>query len=152
MSELTLMQKYYPKDFTNLFLPPRIIDLVEKNKNREGYRLLFYGPPGTGKSSTARLINPLNKFEVLFKSGSNDFSVQTLRESIYPFIQSHAHIIGKQKTCIIDESERMSPKIQDAWKVPLDTAIKTNFKFRSLIKINEPTTRSLLWRYPSWGL
>lgn len=83
----------------------------------------------THNSSTARLINPLNKFEVLFKSGSNDFSVQTLRESIYPFIQSHAHIIGKQKTCIIDESERMSPKIQDAWKVPLDTAIKTNFIF-----------------------
>ena len=66
----------------------------------------------THNTSTARLITPKDKFEVLFKSGSNDFSIQTLRESIYPFIASHAHIVGKQKVVIIDECERMSPKIR----------------------------------------
>ena len=83
----------------------------------------------THNTSTARLLNPKSKFEVLFKSGSNDFNIQTLRDSIYPFISSHASILGKQKTCIIDESERMGPKIQDAWKVPLDEATKVNFIF-----------------------
>lgn len=129
MSEVTLMEKYFPKDFSQLYLPQRITDLIEKNKDRQGYRLLFYGPAGTGKTSTARLLNPSNKYEVLFKSGSNDFNIQTLRESIYPFIASHANILGKNKTVIIDESERMSPKIQDAWKVPLDQAKNVNFIF-----------------------
>lgn len=129
MSEITLVEKYYPKDFTQLYLPQRIQDVLKKNSERQGYRLLFYGPAGTGKSSSARLLNPKDKFETLFKSGSNDFTVQTLRESIYPFIASHAHILNKQKTVIIDESERMSPKIQDAWKVPLDQATNVNFIF-----------------------
>ena len=128
-NNLTLPQKYYPTEFSQLYLPDRIKDLIAKNKDRKGYRLLFYGPAGTGKSSTARLITPKDKFEVLFKSGSNDFSIQTLRESIYPFIASHAHIVGKQKVVIIDECERMSPKIQDAWKVILDQAVGINFIF-----------------------
>lgn len=128
-NNLTLSQKYYPTEFSQLYLPDRIKDLIAKNKDRKGYRLLFYGPAGTGKSSTARLITPKDKFEVLFKSGSNDFSIQTLRESIYPFIASHAHIVGKQKVVIIDECERMSPKIQDAWKVILDQAVGINFIF-----------------------
>lgn len=83
----------------------------------------------THNTTTARLLNPKDKFEVLFKSGSNDFTVQTLRESIYPFIASHSHILSKQKTVIIDECERMKPAIQDAWKVPLDQAKNINFIF-----------------------
>lgn len=126
---LTLSQKYFPKDFSQLFLPERIHKLIEENKQREGYRMLFYGPAGTGKTSTARLLNNKKDYDVLFKSGSNDFSIQTLREYIYPFISSHSNIMGKQKTVIIDECERMSPKIQDAWKVILDQATKVNFIF-----------------------
>lgn len=129
MSELTLVEKYYPKDFSQLYLPQRIQDVLEQNKDRKGYRLLFYGPAGTGKSSSARLLNPKKNFEVLFKSGSNDFSLQTMKDSIYPFISTHAHILNKQKTVIIDESERMSPKIQDAWKIVLDQAVNVNFIF-----------------------
>lgn len=129
MSELTLVEKYYPKDFTQLYLPARIQDVLQKNSERKGYRLLFYGPAGTGKTSSARLLNPKDKFEILFKSGSNDFSLQTMRDSIYPFISSHSHILNKQKTVIIDESERMSPKIQDTWKVVLDQAVNVNFIF-----------------------
>src|SRR5690606_27883830 len=102
---LTLSQKYFPKDFSQLFLPDRVHQLIQENQKREGYRTLFYGPAGTGKTSTARLLNPKDKFDVLFKSGSNDFSIQTLRESIYPFISSHSNIMGKQKTVIIDECE-----------------------------------------------
>ncbi len=52
-----------------------------------------------------------------------------MRDSIYPFISSHSHILNKQKTVIIDESERMSPKIQDTWKVVLDQAVNVNFIF-----------------------
>lgn len=125
----TLMQKYYPKDFSDLYLPERIQNLIDKNKNRKGYRLLLYGPAGTGKTSTARLLNPKYKYEVLFKSGSNDFNIETMRNSIYPFIQSHSTVLGKTKTLIIDECERMSEKIQDAFKVVLDKSVNINFIF-----------------------
>lgn len=128
MSEkITLMEKYFPQKFDDLYLPERIQILLDKNKNRKGYRLLLYGPAGTGKTSSARLLN--QNATVLFKSGSNDFSIETLRQSIYPFISSHAHVMNKQKTVIIDECERMSGKVQDAFKVVLDQATNVNFIF-----------------------
>lgn len=92
-NNLTLPQKYYPTEFSQLYLPDRIKDLIAKNKDRKGYRLLFMDQQGTGKSSTARLITPKDKFEVLFKSGSNDFSIQTLREIYLSIYHITTHIL-----------------------------------------------------------
>lgn len=128
-NKLTLIEKYIPKTLEELKLPTRISNLINENINRNGYRLLFYGPPGTGKTSTARLLNSdRNKFDVLYLSGSNDFNVQTLREKVYPFASNHS-VLGKQKTIIIDEAENISDKIQDAFKIILDSSKKVNFIF-----------------------
>jgi DNA polymerase III delta prime subunit len=126
---LTLIEKYTPKTLDELKLPSRIANLIEENINRKGYRFLFYGPPGTGKTSTSKLLNSdKNNFDVLYLSGSNDFNVQTLREKVYPFASNHS-VLGKQKTIIIDESENIADKIQDAFKIILDTAKSVNFIF-----------------------
>lgn len=134
MSSIFLKDKYYPTDIKQLYIPDRVKQLVDTNSSKPGYNMMFIGPPGTGKSSIARLINPKNLFEVLYLSGSNDFTQQTLREKIMPFISSHSNVMNKQKTVIIDEAERMKAAVQDAWKIPLDQAKRINFIFIT----NEP--------------
>lgn len=128
-AQKTLREKYYPTDFSQVFLPERIRELIEKNKDRKGYKLLFYGPAGTGKSTTARLMTPRGKYEVLSLSGSNNFTVDTVNTKIAPFITSHAHILGKQKVIIVDECERMSSQVQDSWKDNIDKAKNINIIF-----------------------
>lgn len=126
---LTILEKYNPKSLDELKLPKRIHSLITENIHRPGYRLMLYGPAGTGKTTTARLLNSdKSKFDVLYLSGSNDFNVQTLREKVYPFSSNHS-VLNKQKTIIIDEAENISDKIQDAFKIILDSSKKVNFIF-----------------------
>jgi len=137
-NKISILEKYRPKDLTELKLPERISKFVLNNVNTQGYRMLLYGPPGTGKTSTSLLLNnDKNKFEVLYLSGSNDFNVATLREKIYPFASNHS-VLGKQKTIIIDEAENIADKVQDAFKIILDKSKKVNFIFvtNEIEKIN----------------
>lgn len=125
----TIIEKYIPKDLAELKLPVRISNLIEKNTSRVGYRLMFFGPPGTGKTTTALLMTKDKKLnDVLYLSGSNDFTVKTLREKVYPFCGNHS-VLGKQKTIIIDEAENIKDKDQDAFKIVLDKSKKVNFIF-----------------------
>ena len=138
--EETLIEKYVPKTFDELKLPNRIESVINNSINRKGYRLLLFGTQGTGKTTTARLMNAdKSKFEVLYLSGSNDFNIDTMRTQIYPFCSQHS-ITGKQKTLIIDECENISNKIQDAFKVILDSSKNVNFIFitNEIEKIIEP--------------
>lgn len=138
--EETLIEKYVPKTFDELKLPNRIESVINNSINRKGYRLLLFGTQGTGKTTTARLMNAdKSKFEVLYLSGSNDFNIDTMRTKIYPFCSQHS-ITGKQKTLIIDECENISNKIQDAFKVILDSSKNVNFIFitNEIEKIIEP--------------
>jgi len=126
---LTILEKYNPKSLDELKLPSRIHNLITENIDRSGYRLMLYGPAGTGKTTTARLLNQdKSKFDVLYLSGSNDFNVNVLREKVYPFASNHS-VLNKQKTIIIDEAENISDKIQDAFKIILDSSKKVNFIF-----------------------
>lgn len=127
--KLTLLEKYAPKNLEELKLPERIHNLITENIDRQGYRFVLYGPPGTGKTTTARLLNKdKSKFEVLYLSGSNNFNTATLTEKIYPFAGNHS-VLQKQKTIIIDEFENIADKLQDAFKVILDSSKKVNFIF-----------------------
>lgn len=135
-----LIEKYVPKSFDELKLPQRIESIINNSINRKGYRLLFFGTQGTGKTTTAKLmVSDKNKFETLYLSGSNDFNTETMRNKIYPFCTQHS-VLGKQKTVIIDECENISNKIQDAFKVILDSSTNINFIFitNEIDKIIEP--------------
>lgn len=129
MSQKTILEKYAPKTLVELKLPVRIHNLVSQNIDRPGYRFIFYGPPGTGKTTLSRLLNKdRNKFDVLYLSGSNNFNTAILTDKIYPFAGSHS-ALGKQKTIIVDECENIADKLQDAFKIILDSSKNVNFIF-----------------------
>lgn len=125
----TLMEKYFPKKWEDVKLPESIRKLLFEMQNQVGYRLLMYGSPGLGKSTTARmLVSDVDKFETLYLSGSNDFTIDTLRTKVMQFASGFS-INNKQKTCIIDECENLRDNIQDTFKIILDQCRKVNFIF-----------------------
>lgn len=117
MSETKLLIKYEPKTLEELQLPKRITETLKTKIGNPPFKLLLFGTQGTGKTSTAKLIT--KGHEKLYLSGSNEFTINTLREKIYPFMGNHS-VLGKEKTLIIDEFERTKPAIQDAFKIILD--------------------------------
>jgi DNA polymerase III gamma/tau subunit len=130
---VSLLLKYAPRNFGEIFLPERVHNLLENTLLRkdEGLRIFQFGSPGTGKTSAAKL--GAIGHDVLYLSGSNDFNVAVMREKVYPFVSGHS-VMGRQKDVIIDECENIADKIQDSFKIILDAAKKVNFWFNT----NEP--------------
>lgn len=127
--KIELLVKYQPKSLEALKLPSRILLTLQNSTDKIGYRLLLYSTPGTGKTSTALLMTKdRTKHDVLYLSGSNDFNVERLRNVIMPFV-SGFNALGKQKTVVIDECDRLNAIVQDAFKIILDQAKSVNFIF-----------------------
>ena len=125
-SNITLLEKYYPKTMDDLRLPTRIKNIIIETSKRTGYRLMLFGSPGLGKTSVGRLIT--QGHNVLYLSGSNDFNINTLREKVYTFANNFS-VDDKQKTIVIDEAENIRNELQDAFKIILDKAKSVNFIF-----------------------
>ena len=137
MEESILIKKYFPTEWDQLILPSRILQILDKKRNQIGYRLLLFGSPGTGKTTTSRLIT--KGHDVLYLSGSNDFTIDIFRSKVMQF-STNFSIMGKQKTIIIDESENIKNIIQDAFKILLDKSVSVNYIFitNEIDKIIEP--------------
>lgn len=128
-NKITLMEKYFPQKWEDIKLPNNIRQLLTEMQNQVGYRLMMYGSAGLGKTSTARLmVSDTDKFETLYLSGSNDFTIDVLRNKVMQFASGFS-VTGKQKTCIIDECENIRDNIQDTFKIILDQCKKVNFIF-----------------------
>lgn len=132
MSTLTSMQdnfvnKYEIKNLDDLKIPPRIKKILMDNIDSY-YRFCFYSTPGTGKTTTAKLLARSRKLEVKYLSGSNEFNAAVMRNVVYPFCNSYS-VNGKEKILIVDEAENISNKIQDAFKILMDSAKNVRFIF-----------------------
>jgi replication-associated recombination protein RarA len=128
----TLLEIYAPKSLKDLYLPKRIHTLLEETTvGKSGWKVFQAGSPGTGKTSVGRELS--RGGDVLYLSGSNDFNVDVMRSKVYPFVSGHS-VLGKQKFLVIDECENIPNKLQDGFKIVLDTAKSVNFVFNT----NEP--------------
>jgi hypothetical protein len=89
--------------------------------------MLFLGPPGSGKTTTAQSFavalhgNTFNKFaSLLFLNSSDERSLETMRQKIYPFIESRMQSLffssGQMppKVIIFDEAETLTDQAQCA--------------------------------------
>lgn len=128
MSEITLLEKYFPKTWDSLILPSKIKTILDETRNKTGYRLLLYSSPGTGKTTTSRLICTGENYETMYLSGSNDFTIDVLRQKVMNFASGFS-VLRKQKTIIIDEAENIRNNLQDAFKILLDKSTNVNFIF-----------------------
>jgi len=133
---ILLLEKYFPKNFDELILPVRIKTVLLKTMTKTGFRILLYSSPGTGKTTTSRLMTVGH--DVKYLSGSNDFKIDTFRNTVVPF-SSGFSVLNKSKTVIIDECENIQDKLQDAFKIVLDKCMNVNYIFitNEIEKVNE---------------
>lgn len=124
--ELTLIEKYYPRTWDDVIMPEAVKQQLTGMQNRKGYRLLLYGTAGLGKSTSARLLS--KDCNTMYLSGSNDFTVDVLRQKVMAFAAGMS-VNNKQKNVVIDECERIRADLQDAFKMILDKATNVNFIF-----------------------
>ena len=137
-NQITLLEKYFPKDWDELILPSRVKKELSEAKSKNGYRILLHSSPGTGKTTTSRIMTLGSNYEVLYLSGSNDYNVELHRTKTIPFCGGFS-VMNKQKNLIIDECENIADKIQDSFKILLDKSKKINFIFitNELPKVND---------------
>lgn len=113
--------KYEIKTFEELKLPNRIKTLVQ-GKAETIYRMIFYGTSGLGKTTLSKILS--KNHDILYLSGSNDFNIDKMRNKIYPFCNQFS-VKDLPKIVIIDECERIPLKLQDAFKIVLDSTKNT---------------------------
>ena len=128
-SNQTLLEKYIPKTWDEIKLPIKIRTLLTEMQQQNAYRLMMYGSAGLGKTSTAKLmVADKTKYQVLYLSGSNNFTIETYREKIATFCSGYS-VNQKRKVVIIDECENIRDNLQDAFKILLDQSNQVSFIF-----------------------
>ena len=104
---------------------PEILQTMIKYPESRSH-MLFLGPPGSGKTTAAQSFaialhgKHINKFaSLLFLNSSDERSLETMRQKIYPFVESRMQSLffdGKAppKVIIFDEAETLTDQAQCA--------------------------------------
>jgi energy-coupling factor transporter ATP-binding protein EcfA2 len=106
-------------------LPTLLQTMIKYPESRS--HMLFLGPSGSGKTTTAQSFavalhgRTTNKFaSLLFLNSSDERSLETMRQKIYPFVESRMQSLffeeGKAPTKVIifDEAETLTDQAQCA--------------------------------------
>jgi len=115
---------------------PSILQTMINNEEARSH-LLFLGPPGSGKTTAAQSYavalhgKTSNKFaSLLFLNSSDERSLETIRQKIYPFVESRMQSLffesGKAppKLIIFDEAETLTDQAQCALRTLLQRSTK----------------------------
>jgi len=98
--------------------------------------MLFLGPPGSGKTTAAQSYaialhgKQVNKFaSLLFLNSSDERSLETMRQKIYPFVESRMQSLffageAPPKVIIFDEAETLTDQAQCALRPLLQRSTK----------------------------
>jgi hypothetical protein len=112
-----------------LLAPEKLPDILQVMLNDPDSRshMLFLGPPGSGKTTAAQSFScalhgmTANRFaSLLFLNSSDERSLETMRQKIYPFVESRMQSLffveGKTppKVIIFDEAETLTDQAQCA--------------------------------------
>ncbi len=99
--------------------------------------MLFVGPPGSGKTTTALSFaaalhgGTMNQFaSVLFLNSSDERSLETMRQKVYPFVESRMQSLffsssqHPPKVIIFDEAETLTDQAQCSLRPLLQRSTK----------------------------
>lgn len=130
----------FRKSMSSITLPPdklpELFKVMLKYPETRSH-MLFLGPPGSGKTTTAQSFaaalhgKKYNSFaSLLFLNSSDERSLETMRQKIYPFVESRMQSLfffGEDpppKVIIFDEAETLTDQAQCALRPLLHRSVK----------------------------
>jgi replication factor C subunit 3/5 len=130
-SSIPLVEKYRPTNIDNIILDPINKEILNNIIDTLYFpNMLFYGPPGTGKTST--IINLVNSYQekigkknnelIIHLNASDERGIDTVRNQINQFVNSHSLFNQGMKFVILDEVDYMTKNAQQALKYLLQTS------------------------------
>jgi len=143
MNNIPLIETYRPQEFKEVVGVEdldRLESLISTPKDMPN--LLFHGPQGTGKTTVAKIIlNKLKPVDCLRINGSDETSVEVVREKVYNYMASMSSVSDKPKIVWIEEFDFMSTSAFAALRSMIEQFMK-NARFictaNYLKKIPEP--------------
>ena len=118
-------EEYRPKVLDDMILPIEQRDSFKQYLTSGFFpNLIFYGPPGTGKTSTALIFLRSLGAEFLRLNGSDERSVEIVRNEIKNFIQTKS-FNAKRKIVFYDEAEALTIDAYRALKEITERYYKT---------------------------
>jgi replication-associated recombination protein RarA len=120
MSNQPLSELLRPQQLSDLTLPQRVIDRLQKMIDSGNImNMIFYGPPGLGKTSAARVIGMTAN--VTFKEVNAASILQTgdLRRDMQGFATSFPLPGHDSRLCLFDEADYISKQVQASLQIPV---------------------------------
>ncbi|PRP88648.1 replication factor C subunit 5-like [Planoprotostelium fungivorum] len=128
---LPWVEKYRPKELTDLISHHQILDTITKLINGGKMpHFLFYGPPGTGKTSTilavARKLYGKNYSQMILElNASDDRGINVVRDQIKDFANTRSMFTTGLKLVVLDEADAMTQPAQAALRRVIEKYTKT---------------------------
>ncbi len=135
---LPWVEKYRPKNITNLTYQKDVVNILKRCKETgEFTHMLFYGPPGTGKtSSITAFVNEIYGPKIVHKrmlelNASDERGINIVRNKIMQFAKTALcspdpnYPCPPYKIIILDEADAMTTDAQSALRTIMETMSET---------------------------
>jgi len=109
------VEDYRPKSLDTMLLPDEHRQTFKQYIKSGLPNVIFYGSPGTGKTTTALILIKELDAEHLRLNGSDERSIEIVRNQIKNFIQTKS-FNSKRKIVFYDEGEALTPQALKALK------------------------------------
>ena len=132
------------------YRPKKLDDVICKDKDKiwklcadpqKMPSFLFYGPAGTGKTTMSFIIKNDLGADVLTYNGSDDTSIDTIRDRVKNFIASKSMKKGIPKLVIIQEADMLSKSAQNGLRAMMEEYHRNArfiFTLNHIHKVEEP--------------